>query len=208
MKKFNLSILALFIVGFLSAQGKYEAGMNQAFELWTSSKKGESIALFERIGKAANDNWIPIYHAANFLIVESFETEDKKLRFEKLKKAEGLISEAHKRSPDNSEILTLEGMLYTGYVAADPGQYGMAYSQKIMELHYNAIKLNPDNPRAKANSVQFEMGTARFFGEDMAPYCKKLKEILPLFDTQKSDVPFAPSGGKKMLEETIAQCNG
>ncbi len=208
MKNFTLTILALFIVSLLSAQGKYEAGMDQAFELWKSKKGGEAIALFERIGNAATDNWIPIYHAANFTIAESLETEDKKLRFNKLKKAEELIAEAHKRSPENSEITTLEGMLYTGYVAADPGKYGMLYSQKIMELHYKAIKLDPDNPRARANSLQYEMGTARFFGEDLAPYCKKMQEVLPMFDKQKSEVPYAPSGGKKMVENTIAQCNG
>jgi len=202
---FKITLL-LFFSSALFGQSKYESSMQKAFELWKMNKSNEATALFERISQVENDNWLPPYYAANVLIMQSFQDSTVNLKNERLKKAEALIAEAHSRSPENSEIVTMEGLLYTGYVAMDPETYGMMYSQKIMGLHQTAIALDPENPRALANSVEFEMGAARFFNQDMAPLCQKLEDILPKFDAQKSDTPFYPSFGKERIVQVIESC--
>ena len=208
MKKLILVFgLALMTASIVNSQSQYESGMQKAFGLWQEGKSTEAVALFERIGQAEKDNWIPIYHAANVLIASQFQLEDQVMKNSMLEKAKGIIAEAHKRSPKNSEITTLEGLLYTGYVAMDPGTFGMKYSPMIMQLHSTAVALDPNNPRALANKIEYEMGSARFFGNDLAPYCVKMKEILPKFENQKSDVPFAPSYGIERARQVAESCD-
>lgn len=187
------------------AQDKYAEGMEKAFEFWTADKEGDAVALFERIGQAEKEKWHPLYHATNVLISQSFKAKDATDKMMFLEKARIAIAAAHERSPDNDEILTLEGLLYTSYVAMDPATYAMKYSQKIMALHEKALTINPENPRALANKIEYEMGTARFFKQDLTPFCEKLQEILPKFD-KESDDPFAPSYGKERVESIIENC--
>ena len=200
------SVLIVLGILTLNAQNQYSDGMKKAFELWEKKKPTEAIALFERIGQAEKDNWIPLYHSTNILIVEAFRSEDKTERMAMLEKAKETIKSAHERSPDNSELLTLEGMLYTGYVAMEPQVYAMKYSQKIMELHDKAIELNPENPRAHANRIEYEMGTARFFKQDLQPFCDRLEKVIPKFEAQNLDIPFCPKYGKERVESIIKNC--
>lgn len=207
MKYISLIIILTISSFSLHAQSKYEQGMQKAFGLWEEGKLAESVSLFERIAQAESENWIPVYHAAQFLIISSHGIEDMSQREATLEKATVLVKMAKQRSQDNSEITTLEGMLLTGYLAMDPGTYGMTYSAKIPALYEKAINQNPDNPRAYANMIEFEMGAARFFGQELGPICKKMKEIIPKFKNQKVDKPFAPSFGLKRAKQIVANCN-
>ena len=89
----------------------------------------------------------------------------------------------------------------------EPETYGMQYSPMIMQLHDKAVSLNPDNPRALANKIEYEMGSAKFFGNDLKPYCEQMKEVIPKFENQKLDVPFAPSYGIERAREVAASCD-
>ena len=200
-------IIGCFICFGVNAQSKYEAGMEKAFGLWGEGKAIEATALFERIGQAEAEKWVPLYHAASVMIFSSFNEADVNTKNNMLEKAKTIIAQAHTRSENNSEITTLEGMLYTAYVAMDPETYGMTLSPKIMALHNKAIELNPDNPRALANLIEYEMGSARFFGNDLAPFCDRMKEIIPKFENQVLDFPFAPSYGIERAKEVANSCN-
>jgi len=173
----NLFIVICLLTSLtLVGQDQYTKGMEKAFGLWGENKSTEAVALFERIAQAEKENWLPSYYAANVLIVSSFATKDKAIVNEMLEKAATHIATAHERSPDNSEVTTMEGLLYTGYVAMDPATYGMMYSMKIIELHQKA------------------------------PFCKRLEKVIPMFDNQKKDYPFAPSYGKERAEASMKQC--
>ena len=200
-------VFMLGLVGTVQSQNQYESGMKKAFALWTDAKPIEASALFERIAQAEKDNWIPYYYAANTLIIASFETKETTTVNELLKKASSFITKAHSLSPDNSELTTLEGFMYTGYVAMDPATYGMKYSNKIINLHSKAITLDPENPRAQLNKTEYAMGAARFFGEDMTKFCASIKGTVPLFENQKSPVPFYPQFGADRIASLLKQCN-
>ena len=205
----SLCFIAMMLAsaGTLSAQTQYESGMEKAFGLWTDAKPIEASALFERIAQAEKDNWIPYYYAANTLITASFATKEETKVNEMLKKAEIFINKGHSLSSDNSEMITLEGTMYTAYVAMDPMTYGMKYSNKIINLHSKAIALDPENPRAQLNKVEYEMGTARFFGEDMTTFCSSIKKTMPFFENQNTTVPFSPQYGEDRIESLLKQCN-
>ncbi len=206
------NLFALFTFFFLvtlwmNGQSKYASGMQQALGMLQEGKPTEAIALFERIGQVEKENWIPLYHAANVLITSSFEMKDATAQNNVLEKAKGIIAEAHGRSENNAELLTLEGMLYTGYLNMDPATYGMTLSPKVMELHSRALAIDPENPRVLLNSIEFQMGTAQFFGQDTAPFCEKIREIIPKFDQQPEREPFAPTHGKDRALYHIKSCD-
>ncbi len=204
--KIILIISTLLLTISLSGQDQYIKGMEKAFGLWGENKNTEAVALFERIAQAEKDNWLPAYYAANVLIVSSFGSKDKAAVNSMLEKAAEHIATAHERSPENSEVTTMEGLLYTGYVAMDPGTYGMMYSMKIIDLHKKAIEQDDSNPRAHANLIDYEIGSAKFFNQSLEPFCKRLEEVIPMFKTQKRDYPFAPSYGVERAQASQKQC--
>ncbi len=211
LNKYLPSVLVILImlglIGTAQSQSQYEDGMGQAFGLWSDAKPIEASALFERIAQAEKDNWLPYYYAANTLITASFETKDATMINEILKKAAGFITKAQELSPDNSEIITLEGLLYTGYVAMDPMTYGMQYSNKIINLHLRAIELDAENPRAQLNKIEYEMGSARFFGTELSTFCEAIESTKPLFENQESSIPFYPNYGVDRVSILLKQCN-
>jgi hypothetical protein len=203
----NIFTIFVLLIGItISAQDAYKPGMEKAFDLWKENKTTEATAMFERIAQVEKENWLPSYYAANVLITSSFQTKDKVLVNEMLEKAKTHISNAHKISPDNSEITTMEGLLYTGYVAMDPGTYGMTYSGQIMGLHQKAVTQDKNNPRAHANLIGYEIGSARFFKQDLSQFCKRLQEVIPMFENQKQDIPFLPNYGIERAKASMEEC--
>ena len=206
MKNLIISIAILFVATSTQAQDRYTQGMEQGFKLWKENKTTEASAIFQRIAQAEKDNWIPYYYATNVLVASSFTTKDKAKVNEMLEKSQELIAKAHEISPDNTELLTMEGLIYTGYVAMEPETYAMQYSSKIMGLHAQALELDDTNPRAHFNKIEYEIGTARFFQQDLTTFCEGLENTRALFENQESDVPFYPSYGLERLEATLTQC--
>ena len=204
-----ISFLILFLSfsQWVSGQDKYTGGMQKAFGLMEEEKFAEAIAMFERIGQAEPDQWVPLYHAANLLIGASFEEKDKATQEQFLEKAKDLIMQAHERSGQNAELLTLEGMLWTGFLNMDPMTNGAILTPKIVGLHRRALAIDPDNPRARLNDIEFNMGKDRFFGNDLSVYCDQFREILPKFEQQEAGEPFAPSHGKERAEYHLKNCD-
>ncbi len=202
-----LLLACLSLLGF-SAQGQsYEKAMKEGFDLWDENEDEKAVALFQRIAQAEPDQWLPSYYAANVDIVHAFNHAQEEQVEPLLQRAMGNIAEAKRRSPDNSEITTLEGSLYTAYVTMNPAVYGRKYSGKIMRLHEEAIEQNPNNPRAHMNLIEYEMGYARFMGQDMSAQCDLMKTVVVLYDEYETEEPFAPKYGKERALNILENCN-
>ena len=198
-------ILVLFMSNLISAQSNYEKGMQKAFELW-STNPIEASNLFERIATAETDNWLPPYYAAQVLIVDSFNEKDKEKLEAKLNKAQDLVYDASAISKQNSEILVLQAMLHTAYVAYDGANYGMKLSPKITALYAQAKQIDPKNPRVIFGKAEWDMGSAQFFGQDTAPFCKDIESALELFANFKPETQFHPNWGKDRAEQVLNNC--
>ncbi|NNK29134.1 MAG: hypothetical protein HKP06_12935, partial [Flavobacteriaceae bacterium] len=172
----QLLIISAILVSFIaSAQNNYEKGMQKAFELWSDNKPTEAANLFERIAGAEQDNWLPSYWAAQINIVKSFGEKDADKLSAQLDKAQELIDFATSISQDNPEIMVMQALLHTAWVAYDGATYGMTLSGKVVEIYSKAIQIAPNNPRVILNKAEWDMGAARFFGQDMAPFCKDVQ---------------------------------
>ena len=199
-------IIVLLITGSVTGQSNYEKGMTKAFELWKSEKPTEAANLFERIANAETENWLPAYYAAYINVIYSFGETDKEVLTGKLKKAQDLINDATTISPDHPEIMILQALLHTAWIAYDGATYGMTLSGKVMTLYNKAETIAPNNPRVVLNKAEWNMGSARFFGQDTKPFCKDVERSLELFANFKAESEFHPDWGKERAEQILSEC--
>lgn len=203
----HLIIITTLLVSVLTnAQTNYEKGMQKAFELWGSNNPTEASNMFERIANAEPDNWLPAYYAAQINIINSFGLRDEEKLTAQLKKAQDLINDATAISKDNPEIMVLQALLHTAWVAYDGATYGMTLSGKVVELYAKAEAIAPENPRAVFCKAEWNMGSAKYFGQDTAPFCKDLERASELFANFKPETPFHPNWGKERVAELLASC--
>ncbi|SDQ64899.1 tetratricopeptide repeat protein [Flagellimonas zhangzhouensis] len=205
MKKLFVLLMCLGTTAIF-AQDRYSKGMDKAFELWKEQKFVDASNLFERIATAEPDNWLPYYYVSQINTVISFGEKDEEKLSKQLAKAKEFIDVANAISPNNPEILIQEALINTAWIAFDGATYGMTMSMKNTQLYQKAMELAPNNPRVIFSKAEWDMGSARYFGKDTAPYCKDVEKALELFATFKSDTPFYPSWGKERAEQVLASC--
>ncbi|MGB5418356.1 tetratricopeptide repeat protein [Algibacter sp.] len=204
--KHLIIIATLLVSGFAIGQSNYEKGMQKAFDLWGQNQPTEAANLFERISKAEPDNWLPPYYAAQINIVYCFGEPDEEVLSAKLKKAQDLINDATAISKDNPEIMVLQALLHTAWVAYDGATYGMTLSGKVVEIYTKAKMLAPENPRVVYCKAEWDMGGAKYFGQDTEPFCKDLEHALELFANFKPETPFSPNWGLERVNQVLADC--
>lgn len=203
----TITAIALFICTMTFGQNKYEEGMAKAFELWGQGKPTEASAMFERIAAAEPKQWLPNYYVAFVNTIESFSTKDRAQVSALLDKAQKALDVEFTKNPENSEILVMQAMIYTGWVAFDPMTNGMKYSAQVMDMYDKAQKLDPANPRAVFGKAEFEMGGAKYFGTDTAPMCAEVKRSLELFAKFKPETPLHPKWGQDRAEAAAKECD-
>lgn len=206
MKKI-IAITLLLVSTITFAQDQYTKGMQKAFQLWGEGKTTEASNMFERISAVELDNWLPYYYVSSINTIASFGEKDKEKLTQQLEKAQEFIDLAKAISPDNPEILVQQAMIHTAWIAFDGAAYGMTLSGKVAALYQKAAQLAPENPRVVFSKAEWDMGSARYFGKDTAPYCKDVERSIALFDTFKVESDFHPNWGKDRAEMTLNNCN-
>ncbi|WP_127141540.1 hypothetical protein [Flagellimonas marinaquae] len=205
MKKLLLAAF-LFAVSFANAQDRYATGMEKAFALWEEQKMMEASHLFERIATAEPDKWVPYYYVSQINTLISFgETDEAKLS-NQLEKAKEFLDVAKAISPNNPELLIQEALINTAWIAFDGATYGMTLSPKNAQLYQKALEIAPKNPRVILSKAEWDMGSARYFGKDITPYCKDVERALELFATFNSEIPFYPTWGEERAKEVLENC--
>jgi hypothetical protein len=199
-------ILMLTLSNCLFAQGNYEEGMSKAFQLWDDGKADEASAYFERIAAADKENWLPNYYVTLVNTTEAFKTKDSEQVNTLLTKAQSALDMEMDKDPNNVELLVLQAMIHTAWIAFDPMTNGQKLSGKVVQLYAQAEIISPKNPRVLLSKAQFEMGSAQFFGTDIQPICDRIEHSIILFDNFKPETPFHPNWGKKEAEEVLKSC--
>ncbi len=207
MKK---SILTLIIVlsGILAqGQSQYEQGMNKAFELWKTNNTTEASAMFERIASVEQHNWLPNYYVALVNTTTAFQVlNDKQKVTALLNKAQETLDIEFVKNPENAEILVLQALIYTAWIASDPMTNGMKLSGKVMELYAKAERIAPNNPRVIFGKAEFEIGGARYFKQDTSAMCAQIEKAVTLFSNFKPETIYHPNWGLERALEAQKEC--
>ena len=205
MTKIIIAIV-FFITSLVSAQGQFEQGMGKAFQLWGEGKNTEASALFERIAAAEKTSWLPNYYVALVNTTTAFGTKDKEQISLLLDKAQNALDVELIKTPDNAELLVMQALIHTAWIAFDPMTNGQKLSGTVMELYAKAEALAPENPRAVFGKAEFEIGGAKFWGKDTKPMCAQIEKAIGLFATFKPETPFSPKWGLERAQEALKNC--
>ena len=205
MKTLVTTICTLLISLSFNAQSNYEKGMQQAFDLWGAKKNEAASNLFERIAKAEKENWLPYYYVALVNTTSTFIQKDRSSVPAKLDKAQEYINLAGTFTENNAEIMVLQALIHTAEMLQD-GSKAQTLAPKIEGIYQRALKIAPKNPRVVANFADWKIGSARYFKQDITPYCDALKKALLLFENDKPSEPFDPTWGKERTEQLIKEC--
>jgi len=205
MKK-TITIIVLFLSAVSIAQSKFEDGMNKAFQLWKEGKSDEASAMFERIASAEKSTWLPNYYVALVNTTASFGSKDKMRVSALLSKAQDALDVEMAKDPNNPELLVMQAMIHTGWIAFDPMTYGRTLSSKVMELYRRAEAIAPQNPRVVLSKAEFEIGGARYFGTDTKAMCADIDRAIELFATFKPESPLHPKWGLDRALDAQKEC--
>lgn len=207
-------IIVTLLMGLLfsltgNAQENFEEEMVRAFGLWEQGKPEEAAEQFEEIAAAGSGNWLPYYYASYVRTVTSFESSDPAAKIKNLEEAQVLLDEAARITGEEVEILLLQAMLHMAYVASDPMTHGGQLSPVIQHILEKVAEKEPENPRLALIRVEWNMGSAGFFGEDPTKNCGDLEASLKLFEEEKPIEIFAPDWGEEraryLLDSTCAK---
>ena len=201
-----ITTIALFICSLLSAQGQFEQGMGKAFQLWGEGKNTEASDLFERIAAAEKTSWLPNYYLALVNTTAAFRTKDQSQINLLLSKAQKAVDVEMDKNPNNAELLVIQAMIHTAWIAFDPMTNGAKLSGKVMELYAKAQAIAPENPRVVFEKAEFEIGAAQFWGTDTKPMCAQIEKAIGLFATFKPETPFSPKWGLDRAIEASKNC--
>lgn len=199
--------ITILVCSLMTAQTNYETGMTKGLSLWSEGKNTEAVATFERIALVEKDNWLPNYYVALINTLSSFETEDKQKAKSMLETAQVALDEAMNKDKQNAELLVVQGLIYTGWIMIDPMTNGMKYSGYANSTYAKATKIAADNPRVLFCKAEFEMGSAKYFGQDTTPMCEQIAKSIPLFENFKPETPFHPNWGLERAKEVVIDCN-
>ncbi len=205
MSKIIVTIV-LFISSYISAQGQFEQGMGKALQLWGEGKATEASALFERIAAAEKSSWLPNYYVALVNTNAAFATKDKERISLLLDKAQKALDVEMDKNPNNAELLVVQAMIHTAWIAFDPMTNGQKLAGPVMELYGKAKSIAPENPRVVFCKAEFEIGGAKFWGTDTKPMCAQIEKAIGLFATFKPETVFSPSWGLERAQTAQKNC--
>lgn len=203
----NIIIIALLVIsGITTAQTNFEKGMTKAVTLWQNGNMDDAENMFERIAKAEPTEWLPSYYIAQINSLKSWNEKDGSVIKAQLDKAQEHLDLALTISEDNAEIIVMQAQILTNWVVFDGMTYGMKYGAKINELYSKALVLDPENPRAAFCKADWSLNSAKYFGQDTAPFCKDIEASLKLFDTFKPKSELHPNWGKERAAQISESC--
>lgn len=212
MKKliFTLFILISGTMVFAGG-GKFEQKMGETLGKYAASQSVEELRAtanqFLMIAKAEKKEWLPYYYHANILVVMSFTNEGGiEEKDALLDEADASIQEMLEIAPKEAEVHALNAFYLIARLSVDPASRGQKYSMLSQMALGKAQAIDAQNPRVRYVKLSNDMGTAQFFGKDLAPYCAEANELLGSWDDFKAVSSLHPSWGKKQVEGLAASC--
>jgi len=210
MKRLTMTLFAVCLMSIGFAQDKYLESMQGAInEMYSAQAPGDFepvINKFTRIGQAEADKWEPQYYVALSHVFKSFRIQEPAAKDAVLDQALAAVKQGAAISPNNSELLALEGFTNMIKLSVDPANRGQSYTPRIMAAFGRAMAIAPANPRAALFMAQMQIGTAQFFGSSIAEPCQLVQKSIGLFDSYQPTSPIAPMWGKEMVKEYTGMC--
>lgn len=203
--KYIITLLLVLVTFSGFSQTPYQKGMQKALDLWKADKPNEAVNLFERIATAEPNEWLPSYYVSYITIIECFGEKDEAKLSAQMDKALQFMNDAKTIKKVEVELLILDALWHTVWVARDGATYGMKYGGKIAVMYQEALTLEPSNPRVILNKAEWDIGGAKFFGQPIEPFCNQIQKSIDLFKDYEPSQEFYPKGGLERANESLKE---
>jgi len=162
---------------------------------------------FERIATAEKTQWLPYYYAGYAIARTAYVTENKDKIDAMLDKADAMLNMADSLSPNNSEIYVAKSMAASARIEVNPMARGAQYGPAAGMLVDQAIKLDPNNPRAYLQKGTGVFYTPAAFGGGKDKAKTILETASQKFEKFKPADDLAPNWGKEWCKRMLEQCS-
>ena len=211
MKSLSLIIALVFVFNLANANApSYRQAMEESIASLNQASDSEQLSVianrFERIAHAEQDEWLPWYYAAYATLNRAIRADEPSQKDQLLDKAQQYLDEATAVKTEESELVALQGYVHTIRVTVDPATRGQQLAPLATKTLVQALKMNPDNPRALFLLGQMQYGTARFFGADTSEACQLIEQAVAKYESVTSEDALMPSWGKKSAQRMNEQC--
>lgn len=210
-----LSILLVFSLKLLAQDNPYQKVMKKEIakllEADSLPQLQQSAHAFARITELNATEWLPVYYQALAYTYQGLNNAlNTGKKDEVLAKAEELAQKADAISPNNPEIVTLQGFVIMAKLNADPAGRGRSLSGMVLQIFGKSLALENKNPRTLVLMAQMEYGMAQFFGSSTEKACGLAKQSLAIFNGQDQEALKAamlPAWGKGQAEGLAQSCD-
>jgi tetratricopeptide (TPR) repeat protein len=206
-----LAGLVLLVLPAMSQPKKYIKAMQSAIETMHAASDPASAldlaATFEGIAEAYPDQWLPSYHAARVLIVNSFVESDTDKKEAMLDSAKKSLDRALEVAPRESEVRVLESLYYFGLIAVDAESRGPVYYQDALVAIDQSKILDPENPRAWYMDAMMTLNMPEFMGGGPEAAKPVFQKALEKFKAFKTDDPLWPVWGEDLVQTELDRLN-
>jgi hypothetical protein len=204
-----VSILSVFFTKTFAQNPAYISAMENAIGLLSEFENIENnkqaVSQLERIAAAEPKEWLPNYWAAYGLANLSYAETDADKKDIILDKADKFLAAAEKLQPKNDEIEVMKAYLASARMTVAPQDRWQKYGGMVAKSLQNAIKLNPENPRAKLLEAQGIYYTPEAFGGGKKKSQPIFEEALNKFSKFKPASSIAPNWGERAAQWLISQ---
>jgi hypothetical protein len=161
----------------------------------------------ERIANKETDKWHPAYYASLSYFMTGILNENKKEQSAYYDKALEWIQKCETISGiDSSEVLVLKAQVWQMQIALQPMKLGKTLGPLSDQALKNALRINPENPRAYLLRGQNFYYTPAAFGGDKVKACEDFQLAKGKFEHFKPENKLSPQWGYSYLLELIAEC--
>lgn len=211
MKK-QIFIILIGLIGFnLYSQSTYmnaiKSGLEAFYQSATIEDMQASANQFERIAEVESEIWLPRYYAAYIQTIIAFKVQDPEQKTKYLDAAQKHLNKAFGIAPEESELHTLQGMVYQATIGIDPLKNGQIYSGKAAASFNTATAFDPSNPRPFYLQGISILHTPEQWGGGKKAAYPVLAKAAKLYKAFKPENEIAPNWGKEDCEKQLETCS-
>ena len=209
MKK-SILIIAVLLIS-LSGQAQkneYSSVMKETLERYRNGQTLEDYQQlansFSLIAGTEKGEWLPLYyHAFCYINMSLSDTTGAEKKDAYLDVAEKSIDQAISLVPGESELYTLQAVLFSARLLVNPRERGQEFSGLTVQAYRKALALEANNPRARFIKLRNDVGAARYFGKDPRDYLAQATDLVAKWDEYTVKSPLYPSWGKEQLANLV-----
>lgn len=210
--KYCIAILFTVVlsVNVLAQSQSYKEAMKKQVAAFKSAKGINSLQKaadgFSAIALSEKKEWLPFYYAGLCNVLVAFEKNTADID-SYCDKAESSTVKCNSLSKNNSEIFVLKSMIAAARIVVNEKARAKKYGSLSTKFALEAIKLNPNNPRAYLLKAQNILHTPEALGGGTKKAKPVLETALEKEKTFKPETVLYPDWCKTEIEKELNKIN-